>query len=208
MLTDNLKMVEALTDPSQPALTSVQSMSRLEEYRKIVTLPPAKLGRSDIERLGDLLIAGLPIASLNGIDAFGFSLTSADKIYRATSITHLLARNLPSRVDDLSFDVQGWTNDGKIDKGVSLYAGRIRAACQIHSIDEVWFKGKTLQIEQFFAQRSPWYGKIRSFLPAFFGVIGCIAIGAMGLFLHSRQFYFAFSAAFYVLVFSVSLLRL
>ena len=162
----------------------------MPEFRKLFDLPAAKLSREDIENLGRLITDGLPIKPR----AFDFSLSDGDATYRAYSLDELLSQNLPSSVDDLSFSVHGWTDDEKIDRSITIRLGRTIASCQIHALDEVWFKGKIQQIGEFFGQRKPWYGKFRTSLPGLFGGFQSLSFGAFLFLLWKSEFLFSLIA--------------
>lgn len=157
----------------------------MPEFRKLFDLPAAKLSRTDVENLGHLITNGLPKKP----QAFEFSLSEKEATYRDYSLAELLSQNLPSSIDRLSFNVHGWTDDNKIDCGVTIDLHRTFASCQIYALDEVWFKGKIQQIVEFFAQRSPWYGRYRSILPGLFGALQALSSCAL-LFLTMEKRFF------------------
>lgn len=159
----------------------------MPEFRKLFDLPAAKLSRADLEDLGQLISDGMPFRP----DAFEFSVSDGDATYQAQSLDELLSQELPQSIDSLSFRVHGWTDDNRIDRGVSLNLTRTTASCQIHSYDEVWFKGKIQQIMEFFTRRGTWYSKIRGMVPFLFGFFVGAPFVALLFFLSARQFLFA-----------------
>jgi len=173
----------------------------MPEFRKLFDLPASNLSRSDVEALGRLICDGLPLVP----KCFEFVFRAGDITYRAYSLAELLAQELPNSIDSLEFRVHGWNDDNNIDRGVAINLGRITASCQVHSLDEVWFKGKTQQLVEFFTTRRPWYGTIR---PGFAGVLGAMqgmAFPACIYFLWNRQFLFAIASGFTVLILGKSL---
>lgn len=168
----------------------------MPEFRKLFDLPASTLSRSDVEALARLICDGLPPVP----KSFEFSFQAGDTTYRAYSLDDLLAQELPNSVDRLDFRVHGWNDDRQIDRGVTINLGRITAICLVHSLDEVWFKGKTQQLLEFFNARRPWYGKIRPSLVSVLSVIQGMAIPAFFYFLWNRHFLFALASGFTVLV--------
>lgn len=162
----------------------------MPEFRKRFDLPAARLSRGDIENLGQLITDGLPTKP----KTFDFSFSDGDATYRAYSLDDLLSQDLPSSIDDLSFAVHGWTDDDKIDRGVTINLRRTNASCHIHALDEVWFKGKIQQITEFFWRRSPWYGKFRPSLSGIFGGLQALSFFALLFFLWKSEFLFSLVA--------------
>lgn len=98
---------------------------------------------------------------------------------------------MPDSIEGLEFRVHGWNDNNNIDRGVTVSLGRTIASSQVHSLDEVWFKGKTQQIAEFFHARQPWYGTIHPKLAGIFGGLQGSALSALFYFLWTRQFLFA-----------------
>lgn len=172
----------------------------MPEFRKLFDLPATKLSRSDVEALGRLICEGLPLVP----KSFEFVFRAGDTTYSAYSLVDLLAQELPDSIDSLEFRVHGWNGDN-IDRGVTINLGRITAFCQVHSLDEVWFKGKTQQLVEFFTTRRPWYGTIRPSLVVVLGALQGMAIPVCIYFLWNRQFLFALASGFTVLILGKSL---
>jgi hypothetical protein len=164
----------------------------MPEFRKLFDLPAVKLSREDIENIGRLITDGLPIKP----KAFNFSLSDGDTTYRAYSLDELLSQNLPSSIDDLSFSVHGWSDEYKIDRGITISLRRTIASCQIHALDEVWFKGKIQQIMEFFERRKPWYGNTRPSLAGIFGGFQMLSLYALLFLLWKKEFLFSLFAGF------------
>lgn len=173
----------------------------MPEFRKLFDLSASKLSRSDVEALARLICEGLPPVP----KSFEFSFQAGDTTYRAYSLDELLAQELPDSVDRLDFRVHGWNDDSQIDRGVTISLGRITASCQVHSLDEVWFKGKTQQLLEFFSARRPWYGKIRPSLVGVLGAVQGMAIPAFFYFLWNHHFVFALASGLTVLILSKGL---
>lgn len=139
----------------------------MPEFSKSLDLPPVKLARKDIEQLGHVICDGVVMRS-NSHGEYSFS--SGDVTYQSSSIDGLMKQDLPEIIDSLSFCVWGRI-DPEITQIVRVDVRRWGASCQIHSSDEIWFKGKIQLIKEFFAKRRPWYGRIKHEL------IGSILVG-------------------------------
>jgi hypothetical protein len=139
----------------------------MPEFRKIIGTPPTVLRRHDIKRLAELLVADLPRRP----KAFDFAVSSGDAQFRADSIEELLEQDLPDQIDSFTVNVRGWTEDNNIDRGISLNLRRTLGDYQIHSLDEVWFRGKIQQLNEFFKARRPWYASMRTFFPGLSGAL-------------------------------------
>ncbi len=147
----------------------------MPEFRSLFDLPPSILNKADLFALASLLEDGVPISS-HSID---YIATSGEASYKAKSITELL-NQLPDTVEEVDFRVTGWSDDRGIDRGVSVRLHSIVASCQIHSMDEVWYRGKIAQINRFFGSRAPWYAIFRPYMPVFSGMLQPILLLATG----------------------------
>ena len=131
----------------------------MPEYRSLFDLPPSVLSRLDLLALAKLLEDGVPVNP----HAVEYTAKFGDVSYRAKSITELLDQ-LPLEIAEIDFRVSGWTESNSIDRGVLIRLHAISASCQIHSLDEIWFQGRIVQIKDFFSRRRPWYAPIRPFI--------------------------------------------
>ena len=144
----------------------------MSEFRKLFKLPPVRLLKADVELLAKITTDGLNMKPDQNI----FSISAGDVRHSAKSVDELDTLELPTLIDSMSITVHGWTEDNRIDRGISLNLHRTLANCQIHAEDEVWFQGKMKQIETFFRERRRWYGIGDKFLPGLFGSMYPIAI--------------------------------
>ena len=148
----------------------------MPEFRKLFGLPAVRLSRADIESLGRLVTEGLGPKPGD----FDFALLAGDEIFRANSLDELLSQDLPLSVDELTIDVRGWTDDHKIDRGISIRLSPTVSMCQIHALE---FKGKIQQLTEFFRRHGPWYSRIRNGLPGLTGALHAFSFTALLLFL-------------------------
>jgi hypothetical protein len=159
----------------------------MPEFRKIVQVPPIILHVEDVRVLVELLLEGVPRRPR----AIEFALASGDRTYQAETIDELLNQKLPNAVDSITIRVLGWTDDNSIDRGVTMDLRPTVSDYQIHSLDEVWFKGKIQQIDEFFRARRAWYGWFREAVPFVTGLLEAGLIGAVAFFLIIRSYIFA-----------------
>ncbi len=162
----------------------------MPEFRDQFDLPPVKLTKADVEDLAILLISGVPERP----HSFEFTVSAGNATYRANSISELKAQNLPEQVTDLTYRVIGWTSDNTIDRGVSLNLHRTTSYCQVHSLDEVWFKGKISQVNDFFKKHTPWYAPLFANLAFLSGIVQAFSFVAAILFVLNGQFLFTGAA--------------
>ncbi|MFQ5756515.1 MAG: hypothetical protein ACE5H7_10535 [Acidiferrobacterales bacterium] len=128
--------------------------------------------------------------------AFEFALSRGDFHYRADTVNDLLNQSLPREVDDLTFQARGWTDDNAIDRGIVMNLRPTVADYQIHAVDEVWYKGKIQQIDEFLRARRPWYGFFREAFPRVVGALQGATLVATTLFLFLDSFAFAVVSGF------------
>lgn len=128
----------------------------MPEYRSHFDLPPTQLERADLTALDQLLSDGIPLNPYTK-----YTVKRGDVSYSAQSIGELFAQ-LPTEIDEIDFQVLGWSEENKVNRGVSIRLNPLAAYCQIHSMDEFWFHGKIAQINKFFAGRRPWYAGLRA----------------------------------------------
>lgn len=173
----------------------------MREFRKIFDLPALRLSRADIMDLANLVTEDMPTRRENSLEPFDFSIGEGSSDYRCHSIDELLAQNFPNGVDKLSFSVEGWTDDGTIDREItiSIY-GHGGAYCQIHALNEVWFKGKIQQINEFFRKHRPWHGVFHKYIPFILGALGALLFSIPVFFLLQKNFLlFFYSATIFVM---------
>ncbi|MCX7061381.1 MAG: hypothetical protein NTZ11_10875 [Gammaproteobacteria bacterium] len=137
----------------------------MPEFRTIVKVPPLRLNKDSIEALAKLAVQGVPTRP----KSCDFTLSVGDAQYGADSLEELWAQALPVQVESLSISVRGWTDDNRIDRGIWLTLRPTGGEYQVHSSDEVWFRGKLQQLSQFMQAHTPWY---RPMVPAFSGISG------------------------------------
>ncbi len=137
----------------------------MPEYRSLFDLPPSVLSRGDLLALAQLLEDGVPLNP----HSVEYTAKKGEVSYQAKNIDELL-NQLPADVDELELRVRGWAEDNAIDRGFSIRLHAIVSSCQIHSADEIWYRGKLAQINEFFSVRRPWYGSVRPYLAALSGI--------------------------------------
>jgi hypothetical protein len=155
----------------------------MSEFRKIIQTPPVVFRRHDIEQLATLLVADLARPA----QPFDFALTSGDARFRADTIEELLQRDLPEQIDSLAVTVRGWTADNNIDRGISINFHRTYGDYQIHSLDEVWFKGKIQQLNEFLKARRPWYASILPYFPFLNGALQPLLLFASAFLFYKKS---------------------
>lgn len=161
----------------------------MPEYRSLFDLPPSVLSREDIVALAKLLEAGIPLNP----HSVKYTAKTGEVSYRAKSINDLLSQ-LPGNADQLELRVTGWTDDNSIDRGVSISLHAKFASCQIHSIDEIWYRGKLSQIQEFFRARRPWYGGALPQIPLVSGALQtALLLAAVYLWLKGNHVLSAFA---------------
>jgi hypothetical protein len=160
------------------------------EFSSLFDLPPSVLTRKDIVALAKLLEAGIPLNP----HSVEYTAKTGEASYRAKSINDLLIQ-LPGNADELDLRVNGWTDDNSIDRGVSIRLHTRVSYCQIHSIDEIWYRGKLSQIHEFFKARRPWYGGALLYIPFVSGALQPVLLSsAVYLWLKGNHVLSAFAA--------------
>jgi hypothetical protein len=161
----------------------------MPEYRSLFDLPPSVLTREDIVALAKLLEAGIPLNP----HSVQYTAKTGEASYRAKSINDLLSQ-LPGNADQFYLRVNGWTDDNSIDRGVSIMLQATVPSCEIHSIDEVWYRGKLSQIHEFFRARRPWYGGVLPYIPVVSGALQtALLLAAVYLWLKGNHVLSAFA---------------
>lgn len=162
----------------------------MPEFRKIIEPPAVKLDRNDVEQLAMLMTENIPQRPRS----FEFALTFNDAQYSAETIEELFQQNIPATADSLSFTIRGWNDVNNIDRGITLSLRKTIGDYQIHSLDEVWFKGKIQQLNDFFNSKRPWYSVFRKYLPGIIGFSQGIVFLAIIFFMFSSSFILAATA--------------
>jgi hypothetical protein len=119
----------------------------MQIFTQLYELPPTRLlSVADIERLVRVTEASMG----NDLQRM-FSLSVNEASYKGRSLAEVLSHELPASINNMKFDVRGNGNSAVID--LRPY----RALFYIHSLNEIWFKEKVQKINEFFAERGPWY---------------------------------------------------
>lgn len=161
----------------------------MREYRSLFDLPPSVLSREDIVSLAKLLEDGIPLNP----HSVEYTAKIGEASYRAKSIHELLSQ-LPGNADQLDLRVNGWTDDNSIDRGVSISLHATVPSCQLHSIDEIWYRGKLSQIHEFFRARRPWYAGALKYVPFMSGALQpTLVLSAVYLWLEGNHILSVFS---------------
>jgi hypothetical protein len=130
-------------------------------FTKVVALPSVRLSRTDLDDLATLL---------NGESEWLlFSTSDRDIEYSGSSVEDLVAQRAPERLHNLLIVAI------KEDRSrISINLVWHLSTCYARSHDEVWVKGKTQQVKDFFKRRRRWYDRIRKTI-----VIGAAVFAGM-----------------------------
>jgi|GEM_PF-1778765 hypothetical protein len=157
----------------------------MPEYRRTFETPAIVLTRADVEKLETILTEEMK----SHYDEFDFSISisAGEARFKGKSIEQLLKQNLPLNIDSLNFKVICRTEDKVRIGGITVSLHRRFGNYEIHSINEVWFKGKAQQLKEFFDLRQPWYGRLEPQIPFMLGSFLSIGIIALLFFIYSKQ---------------------
>ncbi|GHE41430.1 hypothetical protein GCM10007167_24140 [Vulcaniibacterium thermophilum] len=140
----------------------------MSEFRKLQALPPNRLDSRALEELEAILLQDFAPCD----DAFEVTAEVGDKRVVARSVGELLSRLGGAEPQSVRLRALDW-RETNITRGATVEAYPLWAQCQVHGLDEAWFRGKLHQIDEFFRRNRPWYGLARPLLP--FAIGGVVA---------------------------------
>ena len=133
------------------------------------------------------------------------------RVFSNSMADFLVQKDLPDRVHDLSFWIEGWGQKTRFDKTILLDFSRYAAQLQVEGTDPVWVFDKYHSIMRFLSSKSAWYWPVIIFEKAiifsitillissvilsfelgeplrYLGKIGVLAIWAVSVFYDTRK---------------------
>lgn len=98
----------------------------------------------------------------------------------------LVQKDLPDRVNDLSFWIEGWGQKTRFDKTILLDFSRYSVQLKVEGTDPVWVFDKYNRILKFLKNKSAWYWPVILFEKAIIFSITLLLLSSMILSYQSR----------------------
>ena len=160
----------------------------MAEYRKIEKIPPTVWDLEGLKKLSSIMRENLNIKHKSD----DFSVSCGEVSYSAEALEEIFEKQSIESIDAVTFKAIGWNDRNEIDKSITLSFRPTWSDYQIHSTDETWFKGKSVQLNEFFSSKKIWYSQLRNYLPLIFGLLYVIFSLAAIIFFKLNYFFLVF----------------
>ncbi|WP_018916674.1 hypothetical protein [Vreelandella zhanjiangensis] len=172
----------------------------MPEHRKIEKIPPTKWDKRNLVKLSELMKEGMNLRH----DPDRFSISQGDVSYNGETLKEIIENNDIDEIESVECTIRSWNDRDEIDKGIRMsLRGRI-SDYQIHSIDGIWFKGKSTQLNEFFKCRQPWYSKLSSGFPAIVGSFQGVLICLLALAAFRHQTYLVLICLIFLIMLGIA----
>ena len=127
-----------------------------ERYDKKGKARPCFLDQDDLVNLARLIQEDFTRHEVERY--FRVSTTQGNvRVFANTMGDFLVQKDLPDKVTDLSFWIEGWGHKTRFDKNVLLDFSRYSALVQVEGTDPVWVYDKYNKIMKFLESKTAWY---------------------------------------------------
>jgi hypothetical protein len=127
-----------------------------KRYEKKGTLPPSRLNQDDLLQLAALIQETFSKSEIERF--FRISTNIDDTRVFSNSLENFLGQpELPPKISDLSFMMQGWQGKTRFDKAILLDFSRYSVQLSVEGIDPVWVYDQYQKIANFLKNKIAWY---------------------------------------------------
>lgn len=127
-----------------------------KRYEKHGSLKPCTLNKGDIGQLAEIIEETYTRPEKERY--FRVSTTIGDTRVFFNSIEELVSQpDLPAKLSDLSFWIEGWDQHTRFDKNILLDLSKYSVQLNVEGTDPVWVYDKYARISKFLSDRTSWY---------------------------------------------------
>ena len=132
-------------------------MAELEKrYEKSGKLKPYSLNRRDLGELTGIVQETFTKAEIDR--CFRISTTLGETRVFDYSLEEFLERpELPQQISDMSFWIEGWDNQGRLDKNILVDFSRYAVSFKVEGADPVWVYDRHKRLSKFLEAKTAWY---------------------------------------------------
>jgi len=132
-------------------------MAELEKrYEKSSKLKPCSLNRRDLGELTGIVQETFTKAEIDR--CFRISTTLGETRVFDYSLEEFLGRpELPRQISDMSFWIEGWNSQGRLDKNILVDFSRYAVSFKVEGADPVWVYDRHKRLSKFLEAKTAWY---------------------------------------------------
>jgi hypothetical protein len=132
-------------------------MAELEKrYEKSGKLKPCSLNRRDLGELTAIVQETFTKAEIDR--CFRISTTLGETRVFDYSLEEFLERpELPHQTSDMSFWIEGWNSQGRLDKNILVDFSRYAVSFKVEGADPVWVYDRHKCLNKFLGAKTAWY---------------------------------------------------
>ncbi len=132
-------------------------MAELEKrYEKTGKLNPCSLNRLDLGRLSGIVQETFTKAEIDR--CFRISTTLGESRVFDYSLEEFLGRQgLPRQISDMAFWIEGWDNQGRLDRNVLVDFSRYAISFKVEGPDPLWVYDRAKRLSKFLEAKTAWY---------------------------------------------------
>ncbi len=132
-------------------------MQNIEQrYEKRGKLRPCSLDQDDLVTLSHIVQETFSRPEIDRYFRVSTTLGNTRVFFRSMGDL-LVQKDLPDKVSDLSFWIEGWGHQSRFDRNVLLDFSQYSVQLQVEGIDPVWVYDKYNSITKFLKGKTAWY---------------------------------------------------
>jgi hypothetical protein len=132
-------------------------MQNIEQrYERNARIRPCRLDQDDLVTLAQIIQETFTRPEIERYFRVSTTLGNS-RAFSKTMGDFLVQKNLPDKVTDLSFWIEGWGHRSRFDKNVLIDFSRYSAQLHVEGTDPVWVYDKFTQIMKFLKDKTAWY---------------------------------------------------
>jgi len=127
-----------------------------KRYERSGKLKPCSLNRGDLRELTGIIQETFSKAEIER--CFRISTSLEDTRVFDYSLEELLARpGLPCQLSDMSFWIEGWDHQGRLDKNILVDFSRYAISFKVEGADPVWVYDRYKRLSKYLESKTAWY---------------------------------------------------
>jgi hypothetical protein len=127
-----------------------------ERYERSGKLKPCSLGRRDLQELTGIVQETFTKAEIDR--CFRISTTMGEPRVFNYSLEEFLARpGLPRQLSDMSFWIEGWDDQGRLDRNILVDFSRYAISFKVEGADPVWVYDRFKRLSKYLEGKTSWY---------------------------------------------------
>jgi hypothetical protein len=135
-------------------------MNNIEKrYEKKATIRPCSLNKEDLLKLGEIIQETFTRPEVERYFRVSTTLRNA-RVFSNSIADFLNQEELPPKITDIAFWIEGWDERTRFDKSVLLDFSRYSIQLRVEGTDPVWVHDKYTKIIKYLNDRATWYAPL------------------------------------------------